>query len=205
MKNNWWVFIPLLLLGLAGMPGCEKCKDCGPSDNYPYVNVRFYNIDSLVKLQNKIIVLNDSINILDSLISSGNDSLNSTKSVVQGELNLYQEAVSKINNSEIKIDNLRGSGTGKILYFLDSTTNDTLSYFRFPLDANNTRSEFIVTINGRIDTLGLEYRLNREMHGSLILIRAWDLSLYESSYDSVNLKCKQDSCESNNATLSVYF
>lgn len=205
MKNLWWLFIPLLLLGLIGMPGCEKCKDCGPSENYPYVNVRFYNIDSLVQLQNKISVLNDSISILDRLISGGNDSLNNIKSVFKSKLNLYQEAVSKINNGKIKIEDLRGSGSGKILYFLDTATNDTLSFFRFPLNAENTRSEFIVSIDGHTDTLGVQYRLNREMYGNLIVIRAWDLTVYKNTYDSVNLKCKQDSCESNDATLSIYF
>jgi hypothetical protein len=158
-----------------------------------------------VQLQHRIAQLNDSIGILDSLISSGGDSLNTTKSVLQNELNLYQGIVTKINNGEIKIDNLRGNGTGNILRYLDSTTNDTLTSFRFPLNAENSRSEFYVTIVGQVDTLGLEYRLNREMRGDLIMIRAWDLSVYKSTYDSITLKCKQDSCESDKATLSVYF
>ena len=106
MKNNWWLLILLFLLGLTSIPGCEKCNDCGPSENYPFVNVRFYNVDSLVKLQDNISLLNDSITVLDTLIAHGSDSLSSTKSLIQNQLNLYQEAVTKINNGEIKIDNL---------------------------------------------------------------------------------------------------
>jgi hypothetical protein len=205
MKHGWYLLIFLFILAVIKIPGCTPCNDCGPSENYPYVNVKFYNIDSLLKLQNEINIINDSIAVLDELIAGGADSLTSIKSSLESTLGLLQEGQSKITSGQIKIDALNGTGAGKTLYFTDSVTMDTLTSFRFPLDSYNPKSEFIITINGHDDTLGLNYRLNRVMHGNSIIMSATNLSVFLNTYDSAKLTCKLDSCISNETTLSIYF
>jgi hypothetical protein len=40
---------------------CQDCDDCGPSQNEPYVILKFFNIDSLLKVRDTLAYLNDSL------------------------------------------------------------------------------------------------------------------------------------------------
>ncbi len=193
------------MIMLADFYGCNHCDDCGPSSNYPYVNVKFYNIDSLTKINDSIAVLNDSINTLNNLVNQGADSLAPVVAALEKNLTSVSAIQGVINSAKIKIDSLAAKDAGNVLYFTDSITHDSLTSFHFPLKMTDGNSEFIITLAGRKDTLGLNYQLISLANGSNIIVQAYDLSIYKSTFDSVNLVCRKDSCFSNDITLKIYF
>ncbi len=205
MNRGWFFIVPLFLLLVAGNYSCSNCNNCGPSSNYPYVNVRFYNIDSLVKIDDSITVLNDSISTITNLIKQGADSLSSVLNSLNNNLSTMTAIQAVINSAKIKIDSVEGVGSDNFLYFTDSVTHDSLTSFHFPLKMTEGNSEFIIAISGRKDTLSLNYNLISQAYGANIISRAYDLSVEESTYDSIKMICKKDSCFSNDVTLNIYF
>ena len=195
----------MILLSVIAFTGCNKCDDCAPGQNYPFVNVRFYNIDSLVKVENSIAGLNDSIQIINDLITGGNTEWNSVLAILNNKLLSLESAKQKISQGKIRVEKVTAEGTDNNLFFRDSTTHDTLTSFKFPLSLETENSEFFITLPGRIDTLGLKYQLETESYGSGITRRAYNLSVIKNTYDSLKFICKYDSCVSDETTISIYF
>jgi hypothetical protein len=195
----------LILITATLFNTCNECNDCGPGGNYPFVRLRFYNIDSLIKAEAGIVVLEDSLEAVSLLISGGNNDLIPLRDELQRRLVTLFLATSSINDGEIRLEQVTGTGAQKILYFRDSLNNDSLRIFNFPLSMDAEDSQFIVAIPGRIDTLDVVYKLRTSARGQSIYRQAYGIQVVYHTYDSIRISCRADSCLSNETSISVYF
>ena len=202
MKSGYLFILPLLILTIGVICGCGDCKDCGPSQDYPYFKVRFFNIDSLIKVNASITETQDS---LTQLIDSGYQQNDTAVISVRNKLRFLDNVQSNIRKGKIKIAEVEGTGTDKILLFRDSLTNDSLISFNFPLSMSEDKSEFIVHIADRKDTLSVSYQVITKSEGHSILRRAYGINIITCTYDSIKVSCKSDTCLSNETTLYAYF
>ena len=205
-KKDLYLVIPLGLAALFFMLfGCDECEDCGILYKEPVINVKFYNIDSLRKVEQNLNEINDSLEVVNEEIENGNTDLIGIKDTLEKEKSKFEKAKKNIQDGKIRIEEVRGIDAVTSLYFRDSTTHDTLTVFLFPLSMHDDISTFIIEIEDRVDTLQVIYRLREDVSNQYILIRAYDLSLGEISYDSADISCKKDSCISDETTVSLYF
>jgi len=194
--------MPLLILAIGVICSCGDCKDCGPSQNYPYFKIRFFNIDSLNKVNASIAETQDS---LTQLIDSGYQESDTVVININNKLTFLENVQTNIRMGKIKIDDVEGTGADKILLFRDSLTNDSLISFNFPLSMSDDKSEFIIHIADRKDTLSVNYQVLTKSEGHSILRRAYGINIITCTYDSIKVSCRKDSCLSNETTLYVYF
>ncbi len=194
----------LLLIPLAYY-SCQECRDCGPSQNEPFLNLKFFNIDSLIKVEDTLAVIEDSLDIINNKIQEGDTTLSDLKEALVKQQNNYTQVKNNINQGKIRIDEVFGNtGEGPLL-FRDSLTNDSLTNFRFPLDMNMDESTFIVNIKQRSDKIGFKYIRETDRGGKDIIIRIYSISLSTSTYDSVEVVCNKEICTSNETTYKIYF
>lgn len=193
------LLVPLIL-------ACEDCRDCGPSKNEPYVNLKFYNIDSLLKVNAELDILADSLEVVDTLIKKGDTTLTETRDMLAGMQTLYKMAQSKINAGMIKINEVSSlDDDNRSIVFRDSAKNDSLTLFRFPLSMNKDESAFSIDIQGNKNQISFAYTRTIDKAGDQILVHALNLEVIDYSYDSVKVNCGNSSCLSNETHVNIYF
>ncbi len=195
----------LLFLAVLFYSSCEKCDDCGPSKREPYVKVRFFNIDSLVKVDARLSLLEDSLATINQMILDGDTTLVGSRDQLGQEIRKFNEVKETINEGRIRIDEIYGANGEGPLVFRDSTTNDSLTVFRFPLDMNKERSLFIIHLDDRTDELELAYERAPVEANDLILMEISGLHLISTTYDSAYIQCPGQECVSNETTVKIYF
>jgi hypothetical protein len=134
---------------------CQECDDCGPSQNEPFVNLKFFNIDSLLKVEDTLAIIQDSLQVVNQKIDEGDTTLTEIKSELEKQIVFYDEVRDNINKGKIKLDEVFGGNGEGPLIFTDSLSNDSLTNFRFPLDMNLDESVFIIHIQE--DTMGIAF------------------------------------------------
>jgi len=184
---------------------CQECDDCGPSQNEPIVNLKFFNIDSLIKVEDTLTIIEDSLEVVNQKIDEGDTTLSDIKVNLENQQAFYIQVKDNINQGKIKIDEVFGSNGEGPLLFKDSLTNDSLTNFRFPLDMNRDESTFVVNIQDRNDEIGFRYDREIDKGGKEIIIRIYNITLLTSSYDSVKVICNKEICTSNETTYKIYF
>jgi len=200
---NWLYFF--LLIGSFGLLSCQECADCGPAENEPYVSFRFFNIDSLTKVEDTLLVLEDSLDKVIEGIDTGNTELDTIRQVLERDIDLYNQVYTDIKNGKVKIDEVTGPNGEGPIYFRDSTTNDTLTIFPFPLDMNYDSCSYIIKMAGMIDEVGLKYTSELEHASERIIVRIYDLEVIKNSYDSAKIVCDKNRCNSNETKIYFYF
>lgn len=196
----------IILIFLAGIiSACNECNDCGPGSAYPFFKIRFFNIDSLIKVEEGISIAQDSLDSLNVLIAEGGDEYIPARDQLQNELSRLFVISNNIQNGKIRVESVSGIGTDKIIYYRDSVTHDSLTVFNFPLSMDVGIANYIVDIYGRKDTLSVLYNLETKTLGQSILIRAYELNVSYHTYDSLKISCISETCLSNATTISVYF
>ncbi len=185
--------------------GCQECDDCGPGQQYPYVNLMFFNMDSLVKVENTLENLEDSLQTVNNRIQEGDTTLFDTRDNLQELISLYEESRENINLGKMKIDRVYGVNGQGPLYFRDSTTRDTLTNFQFPLAMDRDQSAFEIHFQDQVNEIGFKYTRQVDQIGKDIVIRVLNIQLLESTFDSVKINCKKSSCLSNETVVDVYF
>jgi hypothetical protein len=205
MKIGYLFVLPLILLGSVIFSRCSNCTDCGPSHSYPFFIIRFFNVDSLLKVEATIAETQDSIDQVNQLIDSGYVEYDSVLIQLQYDLTYWQNVEKNIKNGKIKINEVEGTGTDNTLVFTDSLTNDSLTTFNFPLSMHADNSEFLIHIAERLDTLSMTYRVVTELSGQSILRRVYGINVTKSTYDSTKVSCRNDTCISNETSIYVYF
>ena len=200
---NWSLFV--LLTVPLGILSCQDCRDCGPSTAEPFVNFQFFNIDSLIKVEDTLDVLEDSLEIVMAGIDTGNTDLNTIRVELENSIDVYEQVKNDIENGKIKIDEVMGPNGEGPIYFRDSLTNDSLTTFRFPLDMNYDTCSFIVNINGNEDLVGIQYLREIDYASYQIVVRIYETELVEYTYDSAKVECDKTDCISNETTIKVYF
>jgi len=200
--RKYWIFLVLFPLAYYG---CQECDDCGPSLNESFVNLRFYNIDSLVKVEDTLSIVQDSLDAVNQNIEEGDTTLAMIKEELEKQIVFYSEIKNNINQGKIKIDEVfGGNGEGPLL-FRDSLTNDSLSNFRFPLDMNVDESVFIIRIQDETREIGFNYTREIDRGGDYIVVRVYDTQVVNHTFDSVKVICNQEKCLSNETTFRIYF
>jgi hypothetical protein len=188
-----------------GILSCQDCPDCGPATAEPLVNFRFFNIDSLNKVGDTLVVLEDSLEQVNQGIDTGNTSLDSIRIELENEIDIYTQVEKDIKNGKISIEEVYGpNGEGPIL-FQDSLTNDSLTVFPFPLDMNYDSCSYIIRIHDREDRVGIRYVRELDYASERIIVRIYELELHESSYDSAKVICDKSRCISNETNIYFYF
>ena len=200
---NWPLFV--LLTVPLGILSCQECRDCGPSTAEPYVNFQFYNIDSLIKVEDTLVVLEDSLDKVLAGIDTGNTDLDTIRIELEASIDTYDQVKTDIENGKIKIDQVMGPNGEGPIYFEDSLTNDSLTNFRFPIDMNYDSCSYLVTINGKEDLFGVEYISELDYVNYQILVRIYEVDITETTYDSAKVICDKNNCNSNETTIQVYF
>jgi hypothetical protein len=188
-----------------GILSCQDCRDCGPSTAEPYVNFQFYNIDSLNKVEDTLVVLEDSLEKVMAGIDTGNNDLNEIRVELENSIDVYEQVKNDIEDGKIKIDEVMGPNGEGPIYFTDSLTNDSLTIFRFPLDMNYDSCSYIININGNEDLVGVQYLRDLDYINYQILVRIYEADVTEITYDSAKVICDKTDCISNETTIKVYF
>jgi len=200
------IYIVLGLLVVFGwIGGCQECDDCGILERDPTVNIRFYNIDSLIKVENALIEVNDSLDIIYEEIENGNNDLIEIRDQLEKIQSDLEDTQQNILDGKLRIEEVNGIGALEPLYFRDTTTNDSLTVFPFPLSIHENNSTFIIEIEDQLDTLSLFYNLEEETLNNRIIIQAYNLEIESNTFDSTKIRCLDESCMSDETTISIYF
>jgi hypothetical protein len=171
----------------------------------PYVNFRFFNIDSLNKVEDTLMILEDSLDKIIEGIDTGNIELDTIRQLLEEEIDLYNQVYTDIKDGKVKIDEVTGPNGEGPIYFTDSTTNDTLTIFPFPLDMNYDSCSYIIKMAGMTDEVGLTYTLEIDYVSERIIMRIYDLEVSKNSYDSAKIVCEKNRCNSNETKIYFYF
>lgn len=209
--------IPAFLIFCTTLLLCYCTEDDGltPLNDEAFVNARFFNVDSLVKvnqtiteLDSVILLYNDSISVARDSVENGNadyepiladyratrDQLRNNKTGLEG-------VRTQLQNGVLKIQQITGPGTEKTLLFGDSTNR-----YRLPLNANQNFSTFYIQKEERADTVTLFYDMEFDIRERVIGKRAFlNIENFQHTYDSINFSCIDPECISNGATIRFYY
>jgi hypothetical protein len=188
-----------------GILSCEDCNDCGPSTGEPYVSFRFFNIDSLNKVEDILTVLEDSLNKIIVGIDTGNTELDTIRTVLEAQIDVYAQVKTDISNGKLKIEEVYGPNGEGPVFFRDSLTNDSLTVFHFPLDMNYDSCSFIIRISDMEDQVGVSYTREEDYENDRIIVRIYELELTKNTYDSAKIVCDKSMCNSNETKIYFYF
>jgi len=199
-----WSFFFILTVPL-GILSCQECVDCGPTDAEPVTHFRFFNIDSLNKVEATLTTLGDSLERVIAGIDTGNIDLDTVRMVLETQINLYEQVDTDIKNGKLKIESVYGPNGEGPIYFRDSVTNDSLTTFPFPLDMNYDSCSFIIKIGDREDRVSVNYYREMDYASERIIMMVYDLEVVESSYDSAKVICNKSRCSNNETNIYFYF
>ena len=195
-----------------------QCEDSEPEifGIEPTINVRFFNIDSVLQLQIRIADIqglisdiDDSLDVIDSLEDNGlgnfdeeQDALNAEKDSLNDVLGGLTSQKSNVESGLIKLDSLLGEGAAQSRIF-----TDTFDAYRFILNTHADVSRFFIFFNRQVDTLTLFYSRNIvEKEGSIVIEALLDTTTILHSFDSISVECRENTnCLSDDATLDFYF
>jgi hypothetical protein len=199
-----WSFFFILTVPL-GILSCQECADCGTATAEPVINFRFFNIDSLNKVEDTLTILEDSLGKVIEGIDTGNTDLDTIRTDLEVQVEAYDQVRTDIKNGKLKIDVVYGPNGEGPIYFRDSVTNDSLTTFPFPLDMNNDSCSFIIKISDKEDQVSVRYDREMDYASERIIMRVYDLEVVESSYDSAKIICDKNRCNSNETKIYFYF
>jgi len=165
----------------------------------PIVKLSFINTDSLPKALQELQLLNDSLSIVNDLISMGATDLDIVAALLQTEIDLVNEEIETILAGRTIIDNVESpEGMGNIQF------PDSAEIFPFPLSISTDQSTFYVTIGNDIDTVQIVYEREITEEPGVILFTNFNTQISLNTYDSVRVDC-DSLCISNETSISLYY
>ena len=209
------LFASLLFLGVISCSEDEEQEE-GIS---PFIEVTFINARELLAINTEIDNIDEMIETIDDRITQidtaenkgdlldEKDSLNDVKSDLNAQKSALNTTASKISNGEINLAQIVGEGSSEVIV---ARSTDSTEVHTFPLNGNSPMVRFFPSITlgenlSRQDTLDFEYELTTIFSENQISLVASDLNIPFHSYDSVLLTCRDSTCISNEAQLTVYF
>ncbi len=209
--------IPTFLIFCTTLLLCYCTEDDGlsPLNDEAFVNARFFNMDSLVKvnqgiaeLDSVILLYNDSITVARDSVENGNEDyepvladLRATRDQLRVNKTEFEGVRTQLQNGVLKIRQITGLDTEKSLVFGDSTNR-----YRLPLNASQNFSTFFIQKEERTDTLTLFYEMEFDINERVIRRLAFlDIQNFQHTYDSIITSCIDPECISNGATIRLYY
>jgi len=196
--------------------GLLSCEDPNISIDRldPALEAIFIDVDSLVALDssiaginNEISLVNDSLEVIDSLEIAGDptDYSNEIASLNEALDNLQEE------RSELN-DQRRDVAAGNILINAITAINadDELIFteprasYRLPLNPRSSVTEFEILYRGSIKTAQFTYDTDTLFINRTVRIIAKNMALTGTSYDSARFTCDTLECTSVNAKAVFY-
>ena len=128
-KKALFIIIFSIISGAAWLGGCQECDDCGIKYNEPLVNIKFYNIDSLLKVDSTLVIVEDSLEIVNDAIENGDTTLFEIKDQLEQIKSGLEKTQNDILKGKLRIEVVNGIDGLDPLYFRDSISNDSLTIF----------------------------------------------------------------------------
>lgn len=210
----------LLFLIVAGL-GAISCSDeeVQAEGIEPFIEVTFINASSLSKISIEIADIDAQITAINARITEidaaenkaelleEKDSLNAEKKVLNEERSELNSTASLITSGRVNLRELRGSLSAGVI---ENNPFDSTSVKRFPLNSGATNARFftLLTVGDesfRVDTIDFTYKVVTEYKENQVRAIASQLDTAFHSFDSLKLKCKDSTCISNEALLTIYF
>jgi hypothetical protein len=180
----------------------------------PAISGTFIDVDSLISIDadleviaNGISMVNDSLNVIDSLETAGDQtdytneiaSLNEILDVLQSERTELNSQRREVASGNILIDAITAVGAPEELTFTESQPS-----YRLPLNPVGNSTEFEILYNGKLNTARFIYQTDTIFVNRTLRIIARNLLLTGFSYDSVKFTCDTIECSSINAKAIFY-
>ena len=160
------------------------------------------------QLNLEISVINDSLEVIDSLIAAGDPTdyseliaeLEEEKDSITEERGNVTRQLNEVSNGNILINRISATGAETDLIFEESR-----EVYRMPLDPRNSTTEFFILYNGVTKTAVFNYYTDTLLENRTVRIIARDLELPLFDFDSANFRCDTLDCTSENARVTFYF
>ncbi|MTI22915.1 hypothetical protein E1176_17920 [Fulvivirga sp. RKSG066] len=205
----------VVLLSLGALVACED-NELEIDGKTPSIRAKFINADSLNYLDSVTTILSaqitdidDSVFILDSLVQAGDstdytqnfETLEDLKSELSAERSDFNQIKTLINSGDVKLDLITGFGAEAELLFEDSATA-----YRLPLNINSDISEFLIKIENMSHGVSFIYDRDTVVAEGKIFIEATNIKVRDINvFDSVRFPCDTLNCNSNEASITLYF
>jgi hypothetical protein len=175
----------LLAVGLAS---CEPCLDCGPDNNFPFVNFTVLNRTSLDTLTQRQAETNGRIEQLELARESATntreiDSINLLIDQFTAIRASLQRKITHTENRLIRIDRINGQEN---LFFDSFRNTDSLRLFRLPLNANDTISRFVIEIANVQAELEVTYQLDLNVVNRKLKSSAFNLRILSHTFNELS-------------------
>lgn len=231
MKNCLSIFSIFLIIA-----ACDPCDDCDSISFEPTVSFTFINQDSISSIDDSLavfayndsalstngdslLILRDSLNVINESISNGGDfttekmnleqwiaerqgdsTLFATKNKDADSLStVFNTTKSLISSGLLLVDQIEILGASNVLTYTDSAIS-----WNIPLSFDGSFTEYEVTIAGVTETIELAYDNIQEVDEQRnVLIRAENIRVINTSYDSL-INCDEN-CIDGEASFTFYF
>lgn len=231
MKNCLSIFSIFLIIA-----ACDPCDDCDSISFEPTVSFTFINQDSISSIddslavfayndsalstnEDSLLILRDSLNVINESISNGGDfttekmNLEQWIAERQGDSTLFAtknkdaDSLSTVFNTTktlissglLLVDQIEILGASNVLTYTDSAIS-----WNIPLSFDGSFTEYEVTIAGVTETIELAYDNIQEVDKQRnVLIRAENIRVINTSYDSL-INCDEN-CIDGEASFTFYF
>ncbi|MBL3655575.1 hypothetical protein [Fulvivirga sediminis] len=221
MKNLDRIFV-ICIIAFLGFLSCEE-EEIDLKDTSPYFNLQFRHAsrdtilgDSIATLTATVATISDSIQYIDSLIESGDEtdysiikqSLNDERDSLNTLSSHYGEIRTQIANKDVLVSEIRGVGSNsEPLFYQDSAAT-----YRIPLNPNSDTSMFKVTLS--VDSSDLTFNIftrytrEKKIEQRKVKVFAYNFQVIkkDDSYDSLSQE-QEDSTNfsSNDYTAIINF
>lgn len=218
MKVFSHILFCLIILGL-GLISCSDEELEQEEGVSPFIKAVFINARGLLEVNTQIgeidttiASINERISEIDADENKGDlleekDSLNAVKTELNSDKASLNATATKIRNGEINLSTIAGFGSSKLI---TARSTDSIKIHTIPLNSNTETvrifpSIYLAENSSRLDTIDFMYDLTTIFAESQIRVSASNLEIPFYSYDSILLSCKDTTCLSNEAQLTLYF
>jgi len=188
----------ILVLIIFTILACDNIE-FSTEDTESFVTVSFIDIDSVNRVNNNIQVLNDSLTAVNQRIANGEMGLENIVVALEDEISDLDSIALNLQNGYIQVDNISAIGSNGVLIF-----NELDSVYKLPLDINTDQTILLITIDSRIDSLGISYFREVVEKDDKLLFELTNTRITFHSYDSAAITC-DSLCISNEAKIKAYF
>lgn len=176
----------------------------------------------LEALEDTFRIVEDSLEVIEELIAQGNseyederqelsdqleswtielDAINITINEQDSVIDVYNDILSTINSGLIRLDAIKILTNGAAI-----TYDDSMKFFTVPLLMNENEVAYQVEVADKQMRFSLGYELYETLNEARVFrVIATDIRLLDYEADTLTVSCRNDICNSNETTLTLYF